>query len=139
MFALHFHPPTKAFCLTLSRIEDLVEAAVTTTAVEVVVDTATATTTAEIVVVMVEDVVTTTALLAPTATLLPAMTVTEIVVVEVVAMAVVATIVRLADLLQRALGMMPLLHVMLHASLHHPAATTVSHAVTTKDFTAQVD
>lgn len=95
--------------------------AATTTAVGVVVDTATATTT---VVAMVDAVMTTVRHHAATAT--PATTgMVESVVEEV---ATVATIVRHVDLLQRALATTLLLLV----SLHQPAATSASHAVTTK-------
>lgn len=117
-------------------------AVATTTAVEVAVDTVTATTTAEIgeTVVAMVDAVTTTAHHALIDTLLlAAMTDTAASVAVVEAAMVVAMIVRHADLLLRALATMPLLHVMLLASLHQRAATTVNHAVTTRTFTAKVD
>lgn len=114
-------------------------AAVTTIAVEVVADTVTATMIAEIVETAATevDVVTTTAdhhALTATPLLVATTDTAESVVVAEVDTVVVAMIVRLADLPLRLLVMMPLLHAMLHASLHQLAITTVSHAVTTRKF-----
>lgn len=108
-----------------------------TTAVEVAADTVTATTTAEIgeTGVAMADAVTTTALHALTDTLLlVVMTDTAASVAAVEAATAVAMIVRHADLLQRVPATTLLHHAMLLASLHQPAATTASHAVTIENY-----
>lgn len=110
--------------LTICRIE--ATGAAMTTAVEVaVVDTVIATMTGEIVVAMA-DAVMTTAHHALTAT--PRVATTGTGESAVVVAATVVTSVRLADLLQRVLATMPVLRV----SLRQLAATTVNHAVTTR-------